>query len=129
MALNVWDRAKYAESNNEKDRIEILAKSRHQEQPPPEVEPHHQWAPYAGSLLWTGPDGNRDYRPKLFNDWQVLGIGDNSPEKTLSSTYISRAPADQPFGRSRSEMIGEIGWFYKNYSHTVDRVYPEYMER
>lgn len=88
-----------------------------------------KWTDFLHLIFFTGPDGDRDFRPKLFKDWQQLGIGDVSPEKTLSATYISRAPSDQPFGKQRNEIIGEIGWFYKNYEHAIKPSYQVFMER
>ncbi|XP_045177059.2 uncharacterized protein LOC123537414 [Mercenaria mercenaria] len=133
MSLPYWDKVKYGQYENTRpDRNHALAeggrkvKDDDQKQ---EVKPHNEWTPYAGPVVWTGPDGDRDFRPRLFKDWQLLGIGDVSSEKTLSATYISRAPQDQPFGKPRNEMIGEIGWFYKNYEHAIIPSIPEYMER
>ena len=63
-----------------------------------------------GSFV-TGPDGTRHHRLKVFSDWQVTGTGEASPEKTLSCTYLSRAPQSDPFPSPRGSLIGEIGWF------------------
>lgn len=133
MSLSHWDKIKYDQyENNKPDRNHALAEGGRKvtvDNPKPEVKPHNEWTPYAGPVMWTGPDGTRDFRPRLFKDWQPLGIGDVSPEKTLSATYISRALDDQPFGKPRRDMIGEIGWFYKNYRHAIIPSFPESMER
>ena len=59
-----------------------------------------------------GPDGDRHHRLKVEHDWQVIGTGEDSPEKTLSCTYLSRALPSDPFPTPRGTLIGEIGWFH-----------------
>ncbi|XP_052225431.1 uncharacterized protein LOC127840994 [Dreissena polymorpha] len=132
MSLAHWDRLKYSRYERMKpDRNHLLAAGARTvpEVKEKEVPPHHQWTPYAGPVIWTGPEGSRDYRPRLFKDWQLLGIGADSPEKTLSATYISRAPIDTPFGKPRTELIGEIGWFYREYKTCIRRAFPAELDR
>lgn len=72
---------------------------------------HHRWTPYVGPVVWTGPNGDRHHRLKIDHNWQLLGVGEVSPEKTLSCTYLSRALPSDPFPSPRGSLIGEIGWF------------------
>lgn len=56
MALNVWDRIKYSESPDKQKRIDTLAAGtrKQQETSHDKIEPHNEWTPYSGPLLWTG---------------------------------------------------------------------------
>jgi hypothetical protein len=57
MSLPYWDRVKYGQSEHiPPDRNHVLAAAgRHiKVEEEKKVEPHHEWTPYAGPLLWTG---------------------------------------------------------------------------
>ncbi|WAR03186.1 hypothetical protein MAR_009744 [Mya arenaria] len=132
MSLKHWDRMQYGRTLTDRpDPLHALheAGRRLPEEPAEQVPPHHEWTPYKGPLVWTGPDSNRNYRPHQCRDWQSLGVGELSAEKTLSATYIRRAPDDQPFPSTRAGAMGEIGWFYKDFSHSIRPSRPANLNR
>ncbi|KAJ8023141.1 hypothetical protein HOLleu_38239 [Holothuria leucospilota] len=64
-----------------------------------------------GQRLFTGPGGVRDYRAHVVTDDRMVGIGTMSPEGTSELRYIWRGAAGTPPPKSRSQWVGEIGWF------------------
>lgn len=62
------------------------------------------------SVLFTGPDGIRDYKAKVDAEHRYVGEGTMSPEGTSEADYLWRAPSSTPHPKSKSISVGEIGW-------------------
>ncbi|XP_071107027.1 protein SPMIP2-like isoform X1 [Haliotis cracherodii] len=61
-------------------------------------------------MLFTGPDYNRDHRVTVQPENRMVGIGTMSKEGTSESDYLWRAAPRTPYPRSKSSMVGGIGW-------------------
>ncbi|XP_019959374.2 protein SPMIP2 [Paralichthys olivaceus] len=61
-------------------------------------------------MIFTGPDGIGDYRPRSnYFPWYI-GEGASSPEATGDLGYLSRAAPHAPSPRPRQSYVGEVGW-------------------
>merc|ERR1711936_473942 len=74
----------------------------------------HDWtamtANVSGPVLFTGPNGLRDYRAQVATDQSMVGVGDKSHEFTSDLAYLSRPPPNTSFPLAKNGRIGEIGW-------------------
>ncbi|XP_028272514.1 uncharacterized protein C4orf45 [Parambassis ranga] len=61
-------------------------------------------------MLFTGPDGIGDYRPRSNYFPVYIGVGDMSPEATGDLNYLCRAAPDAHPFRPRRSYVGEVGW-------------------
>lgn len=71
--------------------------------------------PWRGRVLYTGPDGNCDYRVSVGPEHRYVGIGTMSLEGTSEVDYIWRAAPGTPFPRPKTAGVGEIGWCVPEY--------------
>ncbi|XP_069028008.1 protein SPMIP2 [Embiotoca jacksoni] len=61
-------------------------------------------------MIFTGPDGVGDYRPRSNYSPRYVGVGAASPEATGDLGYLSRAALhDHPLA-PRQSYVGEVGW-------------------
>lgn len=74
------------------------------------VPMHKEWTAYVGPVVYTGPNGERDQKVSVSLDFQMVGIGDRSPEITSQMGYLSRPPPGTKFPKAKHGQIGEIGW-------------------
>ncbi|XP_072251376.1 protein SPMIP2 [Leuresthes tenuis] len=66
--------------------------------------------PCGQRMIFTGPDGIGDYRPRSNNFSQYIGVGASSPEATGDLSYLCRgAPQAHP-PMPRQSYVGEVGW-------------------
>jgi len=72
----------------------------------------HFYNPYTGKgqVLFTGPDGNSNFRSTVLGPSRYIGIGDMSPEGTSELSYLWRPSKTASHPLSRSFKVGEIGW-------------------
>lgn len=71
---------------------------------------HREWTAFVGPVVYTGPNGERDQKVTVSRDFQMVGIGDRSPEITSQMSYLSRPPPGCKFPKAKNGQIGEIGW-------------------
>ncbi|KAK2904443.1 protein SPMIP2 [Channa argus] len=64
-------------------------------------------------ILFTGPDGIGDYRPRLNYFSQHIGVGASSPEATGDLSYLFRAAPQAPLPMPRKSHVGEVGWGWR----------------
>ncbi|XP_077433888.1 protein SPMIP2 [Vanacampus margaritifer] len=60
-------------------------------------------------IIFTGPDGIGDYRPR-FNRSPYVGVGPLSPEATSDLSYLWRAAPHAPPPLPKQAYVGEVGW-------------------
>ncbi|XP_056113214.1 uncharacterized protein C4orf45 [Rhinichthys klamathensis goyatoka] len=68
---------------------------------------------HAGSgqrILFTGPDGIGDFRPKLDYFPRSIGIGPLSPDATSDLNYLFRPAAHATPPLPKHRCTGEVGW-------------------
>ncbi|XP_028314942.1 uncharacterized protein C4orf45 homolog [Gouania willdenowi] len=63
-----------------------------------------------GRMIFTGPDGVGDYRPRSGYFLQHIGVGAASPEATGDLGYLWRAAPDVHPAQPRCSFVGEVGW-------------------
>ncbi|XP_054648454.1 uncharacterized protein C4orf45 isoform X2 [Dunckerocampus dactyliophorus] len=61
-------------------------------------------------MIFTGPDGIGDYRPRSNHSAQYVGVGSLSPEATGDLTYLWRAAPNTPPPLPKQAYVGEVGW-------------------
>ncbi|XP_062856065.1 protein SPMIP2 [Trichomycterus rosablanca] len=61
-------------------------------------------------IIFTGPDGIGDYRPRLGDFHHSVGIGALSPEATKDLNYLFRAAPCAPPLLSKNFYVGGVGW-------------------
>ncbi|CAB1456372.1 unnamed protein product [Pleuronectes platessa] len=61
-------------------------------------------------MIFTGPDGIGDYRPRSNYFPLHIGEGASSPEATGDLSYLCRAGPSAPPPRPRQSYVGEVGW-------------------
>uniref|UniRef100_A0A8C7ZVK2 Uncharacterized protein n=1 Tax=Oryzias sinensis TaxID=183150 RepID=A0A8C7ZVK2_9TELE len=61
-------------------------------------------------MIFTGPDGIGDYRPKLTDFPHHIGVGPVSHEATGDLGYLWRAAPHAPPTTARHSYVGEVGW-------------------
>ncbi|XP_029958827.1 uncharacterized protein C4orf45 homolog [Salarias fasciatus] len=66
--------------------------------------------PCGGRVIFTGPDGTGDYRPRSGYSPRYVGVGSPSPEATGDLGYLSRAAPGAPPPGPRGGCVGEVGW-------------------
>ncbi|KAF7228622.1 hypothetical protein G4P62_000587 [Nothobranchius furzeri] len=65
---------------------------------------------YGQRMIFTGPDGVGDYRPRSNYFPLYIGVGAASPGATKDLNYLWRAaPHSHPL-RARQSYVGEVGW-------------------
>ncbi|XP_030596029.1 uncharacterized protein C4orf45 homolog isoform X2 [Archocentrus centrarchus] len=65
---------------------------------------------YGQRMIFTGPDGIGDYRPRSNYFTQYIGVGATSPEATGDLSYLCRAAPDARPLMPRQSYVGEVGW-------------------
>ncbi|XP_070769049.1 protein SPMIP2 [Enoplosus armatus] len=68
-------------------------------------------APQHGQrMIFTGPDGIGDYRPRSNYFPRYIGVGASSPEATGDLSYLCRAAPHAPPPMPKQSYVGEVGW-------------------
>ncbi|KAK2848842.1 hypothetical protein Q5P01_008676 [Channa striata] len=67
-------------------------------------------AQYGQRIIFTGPNGIGDYRPRSNYFTQYIGVGALSPDATGDLSYLFRAPPFAPPPMPRHSFVGEVGW-------------------
>ncbi|XP_062282113.1 protein SPMIP2 [Scomber scombrus] len=67
--------------------------------------PHH-----GQRMIFTGPDGIGDYRPRSNYFPRYIGVGASSPEATGDLSFLCRAAPHAPPLLPRQSFVGEVGW-------------------
>ncbi|KAG7517279.1 hypothetical protein JOB18_003422 [Solea senegalensis] len=65
-------------------------------------------------MIFTGPNGVGDYRPRSGYFPLYIGVGDVSPEATGDLAYLWRAAPNAPPPKPKQGYVGEIGWGWKH---------------
>ncbi|XP_018534949.1 uncharacterized protein C4orf45 [Lates calcarifer] len=65
---------------------------------------------YGQRMIFTGPDGIGDYRPRSNYFPRYIGVGASSPEATGDLSYLCRAAPHAPPPMPRQRYVGEVGW-------------------
>ncbi|XP_048032669.1 uncharacterized protein LOC125259232 [Megalobrama amblycephala] len=71
-------------------------------------------------MLFTGPDGIGDFRPRLDYFPRSIGIGPLSPDATSDLNYLFRPAADASPSLPKHRCTGEVGWGLQ-YSTALNR--------
>ncbi|TKS72040.1 hypothetical protein D9C73_006113 [Collichthys lucidus] len=61
-------------------------------------------------MIFTGPDGIGDYRPRSNYFPRYIGVGASSPEATGDLSYFCRAAPLAPPPMPKHSHVGEVGW-------------------
>nr|XP_020478477.1 uncharacterized protein C4orf45 homolog [Monopterus albus] len=61
-------------------------------------------------IIFTGPDGIGDYRPRSNYFPFYIGVGASSPEATGDLSYLWRAATHAPPPMPKQSYVGEVGW-------------------
>ncbi|XP_035016547.2 uncharacterized protein C4orf45 [Hippoglossus stenolepis] len=67
-------------------------------------------SPCGRRMIFTGPDGIGDYRPRSNYFPRHIGEGASSPEATGDLSYLCRAAPCAPPPMPRQSYVGEVGW-------------------
>uniref|UniRef100_A0A8C2ZB26 Uncharacterized protein n=2 Tax=Cyclopterus lumpus TaxID=8103 RepID=A0A8C2ZB26_CYCLU len=65
-------------------------------------------------MLFTGPDGIGDHRPRLNYSPRYVGAGVSSPEATGDLGYLCQAAPDAPPPKPKQGYVGEVGWGWQH---------------
>ncbi|MED6245176.1 hypothetical protein ATANTOWER_032590 [Ataeniobius toweri] len=65
---------------------------------------------YGQRIIFTGPDGIGDYRPRSKYIPLYIGVGTTSREATSDLRYLFRAAPQAPPPVPRQSCVGEVGW-------------------
>ncbi|XP_041845988.1 uncharacterized protein C4orf45 [Melanotaenia boesemani] len=65
-------------------------------------------------MIFTGPDGVGDYRPRSNYFSQYIGVGSTSPETTGDLSYLCRAAPNTHPIMPRQSYVGEVGWGWQH---------------
>ncbi|XP_060903606.1 protein SPMIP2 [Labrus mixtus] len=65
-------------------------------------------------MIFTGPDGIGDYRPRSNYFPLYIGVGASSPESTGDLGYLCRAAPHAPPPVPRQGYVGEVGWGWQH---------------
>ncbi|XP_030001989.1 uncharacterized protein C4orf45 homolog [Sphaeramia orbicularis] len=68
---------------------------------------------YGQRMIFTGPDGIGDYRPRSNYFPQYISEGSGSPEATGDLSYLFRAAPLAPLSTPKQSYVGEIGWGWR----------------
>ncbi|XP_067313325.1 protein SPMIP2 [Pseudorasbora parva] len=71
-------------------------------------------------ILFTGPDGTGDFRPRLDYFPRSIGIGLSSPDATSDLNYLFRPAAHATPPLPKHRCTGEVGWGLQ-YSTALNR--------
>ncbi|KAF4104967.1 uncharacterized protein C4orf45 [Onychostoma macrolepis] len=71
-------------------------------------------------ILFTGPDGIGDFRPRLDYFPRSIGIGPLSPDATSDLNYLFRSAPDATPPLPKHCYVGEVGWGLQ-YSTALNR--------
>ncbi|KAM9740880.1 protein SPMIP2 [Menidia menidia] len=66
--------------------------------------------PCGKRMIFTGPDGIGDYRPRPNDFSRYVGAGAPSPGATGDLGYLCRAAPRAPPPMPRQSYVGEVGW-------------------
>nr|XP_040028627.1 uncharacterized protein C4orf45 isoform X1 [Gasterosteus aculeatus aculeatus] len=66
--------------------------------------------PVGQRMLFTGPGGIGDYRPRSNYFPRSIGVGASSPEATGDLSYLCQAAPDAPPPTPKHGRVGEVGW-------------------
>ncbi|XP_057705809.1 uncharacterized protein C4orf45 [Corythoichthys intestinalis] len=66
-----------------------------------------------GQILFTGPNGIGNYRPRRVHSPQYVGPGPWSPEAQSNLAYLWRAAPHAPPPSSKQAFVGEVGWCWQ----------------
>ncbi|XP_029917287.1 uncharacterized protein C4orf45 [Myripristis murdjan] len=69
--------------------------------------------PRGQRIIFTGPDGIGDYRPRSYDFPHHIGVGNPSPESTGDLGYLSRAAPGAPPLLPKQSYVGGIGWAWQ----------------
>ncbi|XP_008324862.1 uncharacterized protein C4orf45 homolog [Cynoglossus semilaevis] len=72
---------------------------------------------YGQRMIFTGPGGIGDYRPRSGYFPQYIGVGTASPDATGDLSYLWRASPQAPPPLPRQSYVGEIGWGWQYSQH------------
>ncbi|XP_033949400.1 protein SPMIP2 [Pseudochaenichthys georgianus] len=61
-------------------------------------------------MIFTGPDGIGDYRPRSNYFLRYIGVGASSAEATGDLRYLCRGATHAPPPMARQGYVGEVGW-------------------
>ncbi|XP_031173051.1 uncharacterized protein C4orf45 [Sander lucioperca] len=61
-------------------------------------------------MIFTGPDGIGDYRPRSNYFPRYIGAGASSPEATGDLSYLCQATPHAPPPTPKQGYVGEVGW-------------------
>ncbi|KAJ4946536.1 hypothetical protein JOQ06_024201 [Pogonophryne albipinna] len=61
-------------------------------------------------MIFTGPDGIGDYRPRSNYFPRYIGVGASSAEATGDLRYLCRGATHVPPPMPRQGYVGEVGW-------------------
>ncbi|XP_040904588.1 uncharacterized protein C4orf45 [Toxotes jaculatrix] len=61
-------------------------------------------------MIFTGPDGIGDYKPRSNYFPPYTGVGISSPEATGDLSYLCRAAPHAPPPMPKQSHVGEVGW-------------------
>ncbi|XP_037531399.1 uncharacterized protein C4orf45 [Nematolebias whitei] len=76
--------------------------------PPPENQQCGQ------RMIFTGPDGIGDYRPRSNYFPLYVGVGATSPGATTDLSYLWRAAPHSHPPMPRRRYVGEVGWGWQH---------------
>ncbi|XP_038156780.1 uncharacterized protein C4orf45 [Cyprinodon tularosa] len=65
---------------------------------------------YGQRIIFTGPNGIGDYRPRSNYEPLYVGVGGVSPEATSDLGYLWRAAPHAAPPAPRQSSVGEVGW-------------------
>ncbi|XP_026186606.1 uncharacterized protein C4orf45 [Mastacembelus armatus] len=79
-----------------------------------------EWPQYGQRIIFTGPDGTGDYRPRSNYFPRYIGVGTSSPEATGDLSYLCRAAPHAPPPMPKQSHVGEVGWGWQ-YNQLLNR--------
>ncbi|XP_074530626.1 protein SPMIP2 isoform X2 [Halichoeres trimaculatus] len=71
-------------------------------------------------MIFTGPDGIGDYRPRSDYFPRYIGVGASSPGATGDLSYLCRAAPHAAPAAPRQSFVGEVGWGWQ-YNQLLNR--------
>ncbi|XP_074505279.1 protein SPMIP2 [Sebastes fasciatus] len=69
---------------------------------------------YGQRMIFTGPDGIGDYRPRSNYFPRYIGAGASSPEATGDLSYLCRAAPHAAPPMPKQSCVGEVGWGWQH---------------
>ncbi|XP_034037985.1 uncharacterized protein C4orf45 [Thalassophryne amazonica] len=71
-------------------------------------------------MIFTGPGGVGDYRPRSNYFPGYIGIGATSPQATSDLSYLFRSAPHGPSPGPKHSHVGEVGWGWQ-YNQLLNR--------